>query len=153
MFFSPATDHQEDRDVEIREQAGELQVHEMRQELSVGNVATKTPETGVRRRAQTRVSNMRQEVHVQIHINSPFEILQEKESALRGDIAESRVVALKTAPSSKIHELRSLSRLCTNLRKLFCDIIQLFPLERCHLFYGDNLFFRKSVYNSFAKYL
>lgn len=102
MFFSPATDLKEDRDVEVHEEAGDLQVHEMQQVLSVGNVATKTPKTGMRRRAQTRVSNMRQEVHVQIHINSPLEILQEKERALRDDLDQPRSV--KTTSSSTIHK-------------------------------------------------
>ncbi|XP_077258272.1 uncharacterized protein LOC143895180 [Temnothorax americanus] len=49
---NPETDREEDREAAVREELGEeaddLQMHEMHQELSIGNVLAKTSEIGVR---------------------------------------------------------------------------------------------------------
>lgn len=91
MLFSPEADREEHREAEVREETGDLQVHEMRQGLPVGDVAAKAPEAGVRRRAQTRVSDMRQEVHVQIHADPSPGVMQEEASVLRDGLDRSRV--------------------------------------------------------------
>lgn len=62
--FSPETDREEYREVEVREKTSNLQMYEMRQGLSVRNVPAKTSEIGMRCRAQTRMPNMRKKVHI-----------------------------------------------------------------------------------------
>lgn len=64
LLFSPETDREEHRETEVYEEAGDLQMHEMHQELSIGNVLTKTSEIGVWRRTEARMSDMWQEIHV-----------------------------------------------------------------------------------------
>ena len=63
LLFSPETDREEHTEAEIREEASNLQMHKMHQELSIGNILAKTSEIGVWCPSQVQMHNMWQTIY------------------------------------------------------------------------------------------
>lgn len=75
LFFSVSSsaqaDGEEHRDPEVQETAADAQVHQMRQVLPARDLPEETPTIGVRRRTQTELPDLREEVHAQIQADAP----------------------------------------------------------------------------------
>ena len=105
LFFSAKIDGEEHRKSSIQEAAGDSQVHEMREGLSIGDLASKASKARVRGRAEAELPNLREKVHAQVQIDPPLGLVQKKAGILRDDIKVDidRVDRLLTPPHIYIY--------------------------------------------------
>ncbi|KAG6801184.1 Zinc finger protein [Apis mellifera caucasica] len=90
LLGSAKIDGEEHRKSSIQEAAGDSQVHEMREGLSIGDLASKASKARVRGRAEAELPNLREKVHAQVQIDPPLGLVQKKAGILRDDIKVDR---------------------------------------------------------------